>query len=193
MQGKPGSLVVLTLFAGVALIGGLILAGFVFFPPERLPCAGGEEALNPRDEQNRVLERRETYGAIEDGERFICRRVPHLQDVEGWHLREVEAYRNNDLARVVEGLGLAIIHLRYTNQEAGTYLNVDMTPQLFPFDPPAGATDASVRGEAARLWMEPGHVAVVRWRSNGLDVIARSQLGPDWSSSQLVDLLQHLR
>jgi hypothetical protein len=193
MQGNRGSFVVLGLFACVALISAMVMAGFVFFTPESVPCASGDESLNPRDAQSRVLERRETFQAVEDGERFICHRVPHLRDVEGWHLREVEALRTNDLARVVEGLGFAAVYLRYTNQEQGANLQLDVTPQMFDQAREAGETTVEVGGDDATVLVRDSGEAVVRWRRNDLDIIARSQLNETWTLPRFLETLQQVR
>jgi hypothetical protein len=57
----------------------------------------------------------------------------------------------------------------------------------------AGETTVEVGGDDATVLVRDSGEAVVRWRRNDLDIIARSQLNETWTLPRFLETLQQVR
>ena len=195
MERKSGRGVVLVILGAVAGIMAIVVAGFIFFEPEKSPCATGEMAEN--EFINGVYTpRQETFDNVEDAEAFTCHRVPELH-ADGWDLEAISAARSHALAQTVDGNGTASVTLQYQNDHLERTLILDSTPFFTEGGIPQPFTQKDVtfgdhRGKLIRGGINP-NMATVTWIDDGLQVRAVGPTDDAFTEDELLQVLATAR
>jgi hypothetical protein len=195
MERKSGRGVVLVILGAVAGIMTIVVAGFIFFEPEKSPCATGEMAEN--EFINGVYTpRQETFDNVEDAEAFICHSVPELH-ADGWDLEVIQAERSHALTQTVDGNGTASVTLQYQNNDLDRTLILDSTPFFTEGGIPQPFTEKDVtfgdhRGKLIRGGTNP-NMATVIWTDDGLQVRAIVPTDDRFTEDDLLEVLATAR
>lgn len=195
MQRKSGRTVVLVILAAVAAVTAIVVGGFVFFEPEKQPCATGDMAEN--EFINGVYTpREETFDNVEDAEAFICHSVPELH-AEGWDLELITAERSHALSQTIDGNGTASVTLFYEHDALDRTLILISTPLFTEGGIPQPFTEREVtfgdhRGKLIRGGINP-NIATVIWTKDNLQTFAIVPTDDAFTEEQLLEVLATAR
>lgn len=191
MEAKSGRTVVILILGALGTIIAVVLAGFLFFEPEKAPCATGEAADN-EFVNGAYVPRQETFDNVEDAEAFICHDVPEIHDDE-WELETISAERSHALAQTVDGNGTASVTLTYRNEALDRTLTLEASPFRFEGGIPSPSTQEPVKfgdytGTLVRGGINP-NLATVLWTDKNLNVRATARIDASFTEEALLQVL----
>jgi hypothetical protein len=195
VEGKSGQRVVLVILAALGAVIAIVVAGFVFFEPEKQPCATGE-AANNEFVNGAYVPRQETFDTVHDAEAFICHDVPELH-ADPWELETISAERSHALAQTVDGNGTASVTLTYRNDSLNRTLTLEASPFRFEGGIPSPATEEPVEfgdftGTLIRGGINP-NLATVLWLDDDLNMHATAQTDSSFTEDDLLGVLATAR
>jgi hypothetical protein len=196
LRSNQGTLVVLSIFAGVAAISLLAFLGFWLTGGRgNLRCDEGEASVNPTAESGAIQPLSRSFQAIEDAEAFICHRVARAHDASGWTLTAIVASRDRGLNDIVEGTGYADVRLRYAHDASGAIAELIVTPFALPVlaSESVKQENIEVAGRPAVLYDDMAGNPVVNWHLRDLDIQASAQLMGVLTRQDFLEFLASVR
>jgi hypothetical protein len=180
------------MFGGVALVTLAVIVGFLLTHEEPLRCVEGELQDNATRPDGSVLPRVETFDNLRDAEEFICRRIPHPRDTQGFTLTTVRVARERNLGDTIEGEGGADIEFTYAWEGGGRgfEFSVWFPQELLPSG--AGWQETRLDGKDA-LVREAAGITSLRWNRGGFSYAAQAELGNTFDLSALISVLESVR
>jgi hypothetical protein len=196
LRSNRGSLVILSIFVGVATISVVAVLGFwLTGGRDNLRCDEGEASVNPTAESGAIQPLSRRFRTIEDAEAFICHRVARASDASGWTLIDIDANRDRGLNDIIARTGYADVHLGYRHDRSGAVADLIVTPFALPGLASEGLKQESIEvaGRPAVLYGDSlGNTAVV-WHRDDLEIQASARLMDGLTLQEFLEFLKSVR